>query len=307
MKIKTTFCAVALLAVALAHDASAEVRNVVSYMTTVQRISEFAQTVVVAKLDRVENVQLAEVGIDAARWPRRGDGKAQDGENNVRRDGILKIEQVLKGAAVVGGEMRFVSIRQLKFENYDNDLRTESAVWFLAPRTEDGLQTVLAEERGAISGSDVNGNFTQAVDFVRDHLAGNAGVSRMLDSIDFQGGRLSIDCALELSWYPEKYNEMNEEMRQRIVSLAQQSPRGSRERNELITCIGRYKPEGGSNALFDIVLNDDNWSTTSLGCWALEEIDRTGTIARFIDEWPNATNDKSRQMVIVRALGLMRP
>jgi hypothetical protein len=100
---------------------------------------------------------------------------------------------------------------------------------------------------------------------------------------------------------------MNEEMRQRIVSLAQQSPRGSRERNELITCIGRYKPEGGSNALFDIMLNDDNWSTTSLGCWSLEEIDRTGTIARFIDEWPNAANDKSRQMVIVRALGLMRP
>ncbi len=306
MKIKTSICAVALLAVSMAGTAAAEVRNVVSYRTTIQRISEYAQIVVVGKLDRVENVQLAEVGPDAAQWPRRHEGKTQDGENNVRRDGILTVQQVLKGEA--GNELRFVSIRQLKFENYDEDLRTENAVWFLAKRPGDDRLIVLAEERGAITGSDVNGNFTNAVDFVRDHLAGNAGIDRMLDAIDLKGGRLSIDCALDLSWYPEHYTEaMTETQKQRIVSLANLSPVGSRERNELITCIGRYKPEGGHNALMTLVLNDHNWSTTSLGCWALEEIDRGAAIRALIAEWPNAKDDKGRQTAIVRALGLIRP
>ncbi len=308
MKLKITFCAVALMAITLAAEASAEAKNYVPHGTTVQRLSEAAGAVVVGKLQRVEDVQLAEVGIDAKRWPSRHDGKSQDGQDNIRRDGVIKVEQVLKGNLAVGTEVHFVSVRQLKFDNYDADLKTESAIWFLHSRPEDNRITVLVDERGAVSASDVNGNFVAATDFVRDQLAGKNTVDHMLDAIDFQAGRLSVDCALELSWQFESYQgAMTETQRQRILSMAQVSPVGSTERNELVTAIGRYKPEGGLDGLFSIMLNDSNWSTTSLGCWALEEIDRGAAIARLLAEWPNAASDKSRQMVIVRSLGLIRP
>lgn len=308
MKLKITICALALVAITLAAEVSAEARNFIPRRTTVQQLSNTAQAVVVARLDRVENVQLGEVGIDAKRWAKVGDGTLQNGEDNIRREGILKIEQVLKGSATVGGEVRFVSMRQLKFENYDQDLKSESAIWFLHARPEDNRIIVLSDERGTVTGTEVGGNFTELVDFVRDYVAGLVTTDRMLDAIDLKGGRLSVDCSLEFSWNHESYSAaMTEPQRQRIVSLAQLSPVGSIERNEMITAIGRYKPEGGLQSLLAIMLADTNWSTTSLGCWALEEIDRGVAIQSLLDEWPNAANDKGRQMVIVRALGLIRP
>lgn len=307
MKIKNAICAAALLAVFGTAGLSAQqAPNTLPQWTTVQRLSEHAEIVVVARLARIENVQLSEAGPDAQRWPRRAEGKLQDGEPNVRREGVLEVQQVLKGNP--GAEARFVSIRQLRLENYPAHLRADSAVWFLAPRPGDNRLVVLADERGGFSAANVNDDFTGAVDFVRDVLAENAGIDRMLDAIDLKGGRLSLDNAYEFSWQFEHYQgSINEEQRQRIVSLAQASPVGSIERNELITAIGRYKPEGGLNALFSIMLNDNSWPTTSLGCWALEEIDRRAALERLIDEWPKAADNTGRQQMIVRALGLIRP
>ncbi len=308
MKTKTYICAVAMLTVLLAGAASAEVRNVVSYRTTVQQVADASHVIVIARLERVADVQLAERGIDAIRWPRRHEGRTQDGQDNVRREAVLNVREVLKGDVNAGGELRAVSIRQLRFDNYDADLRTEDAIWFLVRRPGDQLLEVLGEERGTITGTDIKGNFTHAVDFVRDHLDGKAGIDRMLDAIDLKGGRLSIDCTLDLSWYPEKYQaQMTEDQKQRIVGLAQLSPVGSRERNELITCIGRYKPEGGHQALVSLMLNDTNWATTALGAWALEQIDRGAAIRAMLEEWPKAADDKGRQIAIVRTLGLIRP
>lgn len=306
MKIKNAICAAALLAIVGTTGLSAQqAANILPQWTTVQRLSENAEIVVVARLARVENVQLSEAGPDAKQWPRRAEGKLQDGEENIRREAVLEVQQVLKGNP--GSEVRFVSVRQLRLENYPAHLRADSAVWFLAPRPFDNRLVMLAEERGGFSAENVNGDFTGAVDFVRDVLAKQAGIDRMLDAIDFKGGRLSLDNAYEFSWQFEHYaDKINEEQRQRIVSLAQASPVGSIERNELITAIGRYKPEGGLNALFSIMLNDNSWPTTSLGCWALEEIDRRAAIERLVDEWASATDNTSRQIMIVRALGLIR-
>jgi hypothetical protein len=306
MKIKATFCAVAVLAVAFAATASAQARNYIPRTTTVQSLCDLAEVIVVARLDRVEDVQLDVVGPDAQRWPRRHEGRLQDGEDFVRRDGILAVEQVLKGNA--GAELRFVSMRQLRLPAYMENLRTEPAVWYLARRPGDNRLIPIMDERGTFSVSDVNGNFSEAVDFVRDHLAGKVGIDRMLDAIDMKGGRLSVDCALELSWNFDKFEDIiTEEQRQRIVSMAHASPVGSKERNELITAIGRYKPEGGLNALFSIMLTDHSWPTSSLASWCLMEIDRRGAIARLLDEWDNAGDDVGRRTVIVRVLGQMRP
>ncbi|MBX3458927.1 MAG: hypothetical protein KF696_03040 [Planctomycetes bacterium] len=309
MNLKLTLSATAMMAVMLASGVMAQsAKNILPQYTTVQRLTEASNIVVVARLDRTENVQLAEQGIDAKRWPSRDDGKVQDGQNNIRRDGVLKVEQVLKGNVPAGSDIRFVSVRQLRYENYESRLQGTSAIWFLAPRPEDARLTVLADTRGAITAEFADGKLSTAVDFVRDQVAGANTLDRMLDAIDFKGGRVSQDCCYELSWHHETWREaVTHEHGQRIISMAQASPVGSVERNELITAIGRYKPEGSLDALMGLVLSDASWSTTSLGCWSLEEVNRGAAIQRLLSEWANAGSDKSRQIAIVRALGLIRP
>ena len=143
MKTKTLFCALAMLAMIVAAEASAEAQKYSPHRTTVQQLTENAEVVLVGQLDRVEDIQLTVKGLDAAVYKRLNDGAIQDGEDFIRREGVITVNSVLKGdAAAIGSELRFVSIRQLKLAAYDTDMRTGEAVYFLSKRTEDGRYVI---------------------------------------------------------------------------------------------------------------------------------------------------------------------
>lgn len=309
MKTKTLFCALALMATAFATTAEAEARNYLPYKTTALRLADQAGTIVTGRLLRVENVAVAAGNLDAARHARKDDGQWQDGQDGVRREAVIQVSDVLKGGVAAGTELRVVSMRQLQFGAYDADLRDGDALYFITTRAEDGRNVVIMDERGTISAPECNNNMAAGVDFVRDYLAAPGKLAfapRLIDAIDLKGGRLSVDASVELSWNHEDYLGISEENRQRIMALAKLSKPGSLERNELITAIGRHKPEGGFEALMEIMLGDTNWSTTSLASMSLEYIDRGAAIVRLHQEWDNATTVATR-MVIVRSLGLIRP
>lgn len=315
MKTKLTFSVLALVAVLVAAEASAEARGYQAHMTTVQKLADTAQVVVRANLVRVEDIELNEKGIDAARYKSIGDGSWQDGEEYIRREAVIRVRSVLKGAATVGEELRFVSIRQLKLAAYDEDLRTGEALYFMHER-EDGNMIILSDERGTVSAGESRDDLDVTEDFVETHLArvamdadgvNEGDIDRMLDAIKLDGSRLSVDCAIELSWHHEDYApSMNEVQRQRLMSLCKLSPEGSRERYELITCVGRHKPEGALYGLLEVMLNDADWSTTSLASMSLEYVDRRQAIISLLNEWETAEDDTTR-MIIVRSLGLIRP
>jgi len=310
MKTATQLSVLALLSCVLASGLNAEARGYLAYKTTAVRLADQAQVIVSGTLLRVENVQISETGIDAARHRRIGDGAWQDGESGIRREAVLSVNEVLKGTAELGSELRFVSIRQLQFEAYDADLREGDAVYFLHARPEDQRLIVLSEERGTISKPESNGNVAIAADYVRAYLAAGskgAWLDKLVNAIDLKAGRLSVDGCIELSWNHEDYQTaMTETVRQQIASLARLSKSGTRERNELLTAIGRFKPEGGLDTLLDIMLSDPHWSTTSLASMSLEYIDRGQAIGRLHQAWESAQSDATR-MVIVRSLGLIRP
>lgn len=310
MKTKTLFCALALMATAFATAAHAEARNYLPFKTTALRLADQAQAIVTGKLLRVENVNVPQGNLDAARHARKDDGQWQDGQDGIRREAVIQVSDVLKGSVAAGSELRVVSMRQLQFGAYDDDLRTGDALYFISTRAEDGRNIVLMDERGTISAPECNNSLAGGVDFLRGYLtAPNKGAyaAKLIDAIDLKGGRLSVDASIELSWNHEDYAlALTEENRQRIMALAKLSKVGSAERNELITAIGRHKPEGGFEALFEIMLGDSNWSTTSLASMSLEYIDRGAAIARLHQEWDAASGNTTR-MVIVRSLGLIRP
>jgi len=310
MKTKNMFCALALVATAFAATAHAEARNYLPFKTTALRLADQAGSIVTGKLLRVENVSVAQGNLDAARHARKDEGAWQDGQDGIRREAVIQVSDVLKGTVAAGSELRVISMRQLQFGAYDADLRSGDALYFIAPRAEDGRNIVLMDERGTISGPECNNNLAAGVDFVRNYVATpDKGVflAKLIDAIDLKGGRISTDACIELSWNHQDYAvAMTEENRQRIMNLAKLSKVGTTERNELITAIGRHKPEGGFEALMEIMLSDGNWSTTSLASMSLEYIDRGAAIVRLHQEWDNATTDATRT-VIVRSLGLIRP
>lgn len=311
MKTKTTFCALALLAMLFAVQVSAEARNYRPHVTTAQQLANTAEVVVVAQLDRVENVQLTEAGPDAAKHKRINDGAWQDGEDYIRREAVLTVNSVIKGSSdLAGAELRFVSMRQLKLAAYDADLRNDEAIYFLA-RREDGRYVVMADERGTISADEMAGDLNAAVSFVKDHVslggADNAAITRMLDTINLEGTRLSVDSAMDLSWHHESYAPaMDAEQRQRILDLCKLSQPGSAERVQLITAAGRHPAEGALDGLMEVMLGDASWTTTSLASMSLEYVDRGAAIARLLTEYELAT-DNTVKMVIIRSLGLIRP
>lgn len=311
MKTKTTFVALAALAILFAAQASAEARGYRPHATTVQQLANNAEIVVAAQLDRVEDVKLNEAGPDAARFKRINDGSWQDGEAYIRREGVLKVNTVLKGSAdLAGTELRFVSMRQLKLASYDADLRNGEAIYFLA-RREDGRRVVLSDERGTVSLDEAAGDLNPVVSFINSHLSqgstDEAGISRMLNAIALDGSRLSVDCAMELSWHHESYAAaMNAEQRQRILDLLKLSQPGSAERVQLLTAAGRHPADGALEGLLEVMLADADWSTTSLASMSLEYVDRGAAIGRLLEEYALAT-DTTVKMVLVRSLGLIRP
>lgn len=310
MKTKTLFCALALLATVVAVEASAEARGYMLHRTTVQQLSNSAELVVVGKLNSVENVRLTEVGLDAARHKSLNDGSIQDGEDYVRRDAVLRVNSVIKGTATVGQDIRFVSMRQLKLDAYDADLRDGEAIYFIS-RREDGRYVVLNDERGTVSAQESQGDLNKAIGFVKKLVAAPEvtalSIESMLNSITLDGSRVSMDCTVELSWNHESYAAaMTDEQRNRLLDLCKLSPLGSVERNQLLTCVGRHPGEGALEGLLEIMFADPSWSTTSLGAMSLEYVDRGFAISRLLNEFELATND-SVKMVIVRALGLIRP
>lgn len=311
MKTKTLFCALALMAIMIAGQARAEARGYTPHRTTAQQLTQNAQVVVVATLDRVENITLTETGLDAAVHKRLNDGSRQDGEDYVLREAVLKVNTVLKGEMKGGSELRFVSMRQLKLAAYDADLRTGEAIYFLSARSEDGRYAVHSDERGTISAAEAGGDLNTAIDYVRQQLAEGvatpAAIDRMLNAITLDGSRLSVDSATELSWHHDIYlPAVGAIHRDRILDLCTLSTPGSEERNQLITAAGRLPSEGALDGLMSIMLTDSNWSTTSLASMSLEYVDRGAAIARLISEYELATSDTTR-IVIVRSLGLIRP
>lgn len=311
MKTKTLFCALALLTMIVAAEASAEARNYSPHRTTVQQLTDSAQVVVVGKLERVEDVELNEVGIDAAAHKRLNDGKIQDGQDYIRREGVLKVNTILKGNADLGSELRFVSIRQLRFDNYDADLRTGEAIYFLSARAEDGRYVIHSDERGTVSAQESGGDLLKAVGYIQDQIKDGSvstrAINRMLNAITLDGSRLSVDSTLELSWRHDLYAPaVTVEQRERILGLGRLSQPGSEERNQLLTAMGRLPAEGALDALLEIMLGDTSWSTTSLASMSLEYVDRGQAITRLLAEYELAQDDATR-MVIVRSLGLIRP
>lgn len=311
MKTKTLFCALALLTMIVAAEASAEARNYSPHRTTVQQLTDSAQVVVVGKLERVEDVELNEVGIDAAAHKRLNDGKFQDGQDYIRREGVLKVNTILKGNADLGSELRFVSIRQLRLDNYDADLRTGEAIYFLSARAEDGRYVIHNDERGTVSAQESGGDLLKAVGYIQDQIKDGSvsthAINRMLNAITLDGSRLSVDSTLELSWRHDLYAPtVTVEQRERILGLGRLSKPGSEERNQLLTAMGRLPAEGALDALLEIMLADTSWSTTSLASMSLEYVDRGQAITRLLAEYELAQDDATR-MVIVRSLGLIRP
>ncbi|MCB9893890.1 MAG: hypothetical protein H6839_05555 [Planctomycetes bacterium] len=313
MKTKTLFCALAMLAMIVAAEASAEAQKYSPHRTTVQQLTENAEVVLVGQLDRVEDIQLTVKGLDAAVYKRLNDGAIQDGEDFIRREGVITVNSVLKGdAAAIGSELRFVSIRQLKLAAYDTDMRTGEAVYFLSKRTEDGRYVIHDDERGTVTAQEsAGGDLMTTVHYIQAQLGLGAidtnAVNRLLDAITLDGSRLSVDSAIELSWHHEIYAPaVTAEQRNRIKDLGTLSQPGSEERTQLITAMGRHPAEGALDALLDIMLHDPSWSTTSLASMSLEYVDRNQAINRLLDQYPLAGDDDTR-MVIVRSLGLIRP
>lgn len=310
MKTKTLFCALTLLATIVAVEATAEAQNYLPYLNTVQQMANGAEVIVVGQLNSVENVKLTEVGLDAAKHKRINDGSRQDGEDYVRREAVLRVNSVIKGGATAGQDLRFVSVRQLKLDAYDADLRNGEAIYFLKSR-EDGLYVVMSDERGTVSAAESNGDLNTAIAFVKDQVAmaelSPLTIDRMLNAITLDGSRLSVDCTIELSWQHESYAEvMTAEQRTRILDLCKLSAPGTEERNQLLTAAGRHPAEGALEGLLEVMFTDPSWSTSSLGAMSLEYVDRGMAISRLLAEYELATGN-SKRMVIVRALGLIRP
>ncbi|MCL4730746.1 MAG: hypothetical protein KJ044_09975, partial [Planctomycetes bacterium] len=147
MKTKTLFCALALMATAFAVTAHAEARNYLHYKTTALRLADQASTIVTGRLVRVDDVKVAPGNRDAARFARKDNGQWQDGQDGVRREAVIRVSDVLKGSVAAGSELRVVSMRQLQFAAYDEDLRGGEALYFIAARQEDGRNVVLMDER----------------------------------------------------------------------------------------------------------------------------------------------------------------
>jgi hypothetical protein len=225
---------------------------------------------------------------------------------------VIKVNTILKqGATPIGTELRFVSIRQLKFDAYDADLRTGEAIYFLSQRPEDSRFVVLTSERGTVTAPESSNNLNKTIDYVRQQLengiTGPMAVERMLHSVALDGSRLSVDCAIELSWHHEEYAaDVTPEQRNLILDLCKLSPVGSAERNELLTAAGRMPAEGALEGLLEVMLTDTSWSTTSLASMSLEYVNRNLAIHRLLEEYDLAENDDTRT-AIVRSLGLIRP
>lgn len=315
MKTRIPFLALALLVGSLAAGVHAEARGYMAFKTTPVRLADQAQVIVTGRLLRVDDVQVSGTGIDAARHKRIGEGAWQDGEAGIRREAVIRVSEVLKGAAEVGTEVRVVSIRQLKFDAYDADLREGEAVYFIHARPQDNLNIILMDERGTISAPECGGNIATAADYVRGYLAAGskgAWLENLMAAIDLKGGRLSVDGAIELGWNHEDYKAaMTAAQRERLAQLVLLSKVGSRERNELITALGRHATpetrESIAGTLFTVMMADANWSTTSLASMALEESgNRTLAINRLHSEWDSASTTAAK-MVVIRSLGLIRP
>ena len=156
MKTNLALCALSMLAGVFAASASAKPTVYIPHQSTVVRLADQAEVIVVGKLARTENVTLAEQGTDFAEFPAKGNPERADGQPNIRREAVITVSQTLKGESFVSGtELRVVSMRQIQFDYYDADLKSGEAVWF-ATRRADGLLMVLSQERGAIS-AQVNG------------------------------------------------------------------------------------------------------------------------------------------------------
>lgn len=320
MKTLSSFCALALAAGLIsgvfASQASAKGMHFAHPMdTTVLRLADKAAVVVVGRLTGVENITLDEPGRDGAFYKRVGDGSQQDGDPNVLRMGVLRVNETLKGAShVQDGEIRFVSIRQLQYGAYSSTLKDGNALYFLAQR-QDGRLAVLSDERGIVSAPAAGGVLLPTVDFVRAYVDASAlsmGArfsamrTQIMAAIQLNGSRLSVDCATELSWNFEDYAAiLTVQDKQTLVQLALTSPVGSPERPELITTLGRYKPDGATDALFTLLYSDISFSTTSLCAWALEMNDRIGSLSRMLEEYHTLSDDA--KLATIRALGLIRP
>ncbi|MHC4840976.1 MAG: hypothetical protein ACYTDT_08500 [Planctomycetota bacterium] len=307
MNTRLTFCALALLAIAFATQASAESRGYRAHTTTVLELAEHADVIVVGQLDRVENIEIEEQGMDAAANKRVGDGSFKDGQDNIRREAIINVTQSLKGSYVAGDEVRVVSMRQLKEAAYDIDLRDGEALYFIGPRAADGRLVVFSDERGTVSAGEVGGDLNAATDLVKDFLQADkqAMVDRLLEMVTLDGSRLSVDACIEMSWSHGDY-DLNETQKQHIAQLLVASASNSKERNQLLTAVGRHAPEGAMNTLLTVMFSDSAWSTTSLGAMSLEYVGRGQAITELLNRFDNASDDEER-MVAIRALGLIRP
>lgn len=314
MKTKLALCALSLLAGVFAASASAKPTVYIPHQSTVVRLCDQAEVVVVGRLARTENVSIGEQGIDFAEFPAKGDPKRADGQPFVRREAVITVSQTLKGESLVtGGELRVVSIRQLQFDNYDDDLKSGEAIYF-AFRRADGRLVIHSQERGTISAQANAGDLNGAIDFTRRYLAASQTPATrfasikdaLVRSIRLNGSRLSVDAALEFSWHSGDYKaHLTAADTQVLMNAAKNALPGTEERIELITTIGRYKPDGAMNELLGMVLNDATFTTSSIAAWAMEEIDRKGAVDMLNASFDGAT--LTQQMLVVRALGLIHP
>lgn len=310
MKTKLALCAVAMLASVFAAAASAKPTAYIPHQSTVVRLSQQADVIVVGKLARTENVSLTEQGKDYAEFPNKGNPAVADGQPNIRREAVITVSQTLKGEGIAAGsELRVVSIRQLQFDSYDADIKGGEAVWFAARRA-DGTLMVLSQERGAITAEANGGDLNGAIDFTRACV--NAGTNTaslkdaLLSGIKLNGSRLSTDACTEFSWHHNDYRPvLTAADAQFLMGAAKKAKPGSDERIELITTIGRYKPDGALNELLAMIVNDGTFTTTSIAAWAMEEVDRKVAVDMLNASFDGAA--LSQQMLVVRALGLIHP
>ena len=312
MKTKLALFALSMLAGVFAAGASAKPTVYIPHQSTVVRLCDQADVVFVGKLNRTENVSIGTQGIDFAEYPAKGDPKRADGQPFVRREAVINVSQTLKGE-ISGSEARVVSIRQMQFDNYDADLKSGDAIYF-AFRRADGCLVIHSQERGTISAEANGGDLNGAIDFTRRYLtASHTPATRfaaikdaLLASIKLNGSRLSVDAALEFSWHSEDYKSLlTAADTQALMNAAKSALPGTDERIELITTIGRYKPDGAMNELLGMVMGDGTFTTSSIAAWAMEEIDRKGAVDMLNASFDGAT--LNQQMLIVRALGLIHP
>lgn len=310
MKTMTSLCALTLMAGLFAASASAEAVSYIPHQSTIPRLANQAEVIVVGRLARVENIQLGEAGIDFAMYPNRGTPARQDGESGFRREAVITVSQTLKGAShVTGSELRVVSMRQLKFDNYDADLRGGEALFFCSPRSQDNRLIVLSDERGAITAEDNAGNLTGAVEMARRFLT----VGRFADlkpallaGLTLNGGRVSLDACVELAWNWEDYAAvMTPADKQLVLDKAKEATPGTEERVQLIHAVGRHKPDGAMNDLLGMIMSDSQFTTTSIACWAMENIERREAVNLFVGAFASA--NASQRVLLVRALGLIHP